>query len=414
MTTALLVEPASTHSYGIRRRWLDNLPAGRIVAIDVARFFALIGMVFAHTATPYAPNGDYLWWGELTTGRPSVLFATLAGVSLALMTGGTKPLKDATSRYVGLAVRAVLVFVIGLALAMANTGILIILPVYATLFLLLIPFLRWRARTLFALGGAWLVIGPVLFFLANRAQLGFIQTADVAAGSNLTVQSVWDYPVSAVYSIFLTGTYPALVWFGYMLIGAGVGRCDLRSWRPAAWLTGVGAAMTGLSLYCARFAQAAYDTALDQGDKVAGSLMKYDAQGAIPKDKLKEASEQISQSMYGDWRTLLGIHPHSGTIGEAVGSIGSALLVIGLCLLVVRTGFRLWSVLFGAGAMTLTLYAVHIVFTTYGPTIEHPLRYNLLLLVPVGMVFGLLGRSGPLEKIVAWTSARVIRPAVRG
>ncbi|HEY8589621.1 MAG TPA: hypothetical protein VIL55_08725, partial [Naasia sp.] len=55
----------------------------RIGGVDVARGVALLGMFVAHLLP-----GE----GEtLADGRSSVLFATLAGVSLGLMTGGANP-----------------------------------------------------------------------------------------------------------------------------------------------------------------------------------------------------------------------------------------------------------------------------------------------------------------------------------
>lgn len=64
----------------------------RLLGIDLARGLALIGMMAAHfmlSTTPELLNPTT--WGGLVNGRSSILFATLAGVSLALTTGRTTP-----------------------------------------------------------------------------------------------------------------------------------------------------------------------------------------------------------------------------------------------------------------------------------------------------------------------------------
>ena len=64
---------------------------GRLVGLDVARCLALFGMVATHVLQERTPEGDLAFGQWLAGGRSSALFAVLAGVSLALMTGGREP-----------------------------------------------------------------------------------------------------------------------------------------------------------------------------------------------------------------------------------------------------------------------------------------------------------------------------------
>src|SRR6478735_5927074 len=92
-------------------------PGRRIVGIDVARGLAVLGMMTAHVG----PEADDVSVGDLmglADGRPSALFVVLAGLSLALLSGGAAPvdgrdLARARARIVG---RALVVLVIGVAL----------------------------------------------------------------------------------------------------------------------------------------------------------------------------------------------------------------------------------------------------------------------------------------------------------
>ena len=80
--------------------------------------------------------------------------------------------------------------------------------------------------------------------------------------------------------------------------------------------------------------------------------------------------------------------------------------VIGLCLLVSRPAPRLMAVLFGAGAMTLTLYSLHIWMLT--PEVRPPEPPNeaavyvrhVSVVLGVGAAFALARWRGPLEYVV--------------
>ena len=111
-------------------------------------------MVAAHVLDARHTDGRLAWHVWLVEGRASALFAVLAGVSLALMSRRTNA--------VGLAVRAVLVALLGLGLGELESGLAVILTYYGLLFLLGLPFLRLRASALFAWAAAWVVIGPVV------------------------------------------------------------------------------------------------------------------------------------------------------------------------------------------------------------------------------------------------------------
>src|SRR4051812_31274025 len=105
------------------------MPTARLVGIDVARCLALLGMVAAHLLDDRTPDGHLTLTSQLVDGRASALFAVLAGVSLALMSGRTtpltgRPLGQATAR---LAVRALLIALLGLALGELESGLAVIL-----------------------------------------------------------------------------------------------------------------------------------------------------------------------------------------------------------------------------------------------------------------------------------------------
>jgi uncharacterized membrane protein len=193
---------------------------GRIIGLDVARGLALIGMLFAHTV----PETDA---ETVFDGRSSILFAVIAGVSLGLMTGGHKGVApDARGRAARIvALRGLLLIVLGVALTAFDTPIAIILDTYGFLFLLAIPLLyapRWLIATVAA---AAALLGPLAVTALNDAIDGATGRAAVV------LDSAWLYFPER----WLDGIYPAPVWLAYIAIGLFIARSRIR--RPTVQRT---------------------------------------------------------------------------------------------------------------------------------------------------------------------------------
>jgi len=125
----------------------DRRPPGRVVGLDVARALAVFGMFGAHVGVVADDVGlSPATWSGVVNGRSSILFAVLAGISLALMSGRTVPVggDDLVRARTRILVRAAWVFAIGGALEALGTEIDVILGVYALLFVFSLPFLQWR------------------------------------------------------------------------------------------------------------------------------------------------------------------------------------------------------------------------------------------------------------------------------
>lgn len=288
----------------LRRRSLFS--PTRIDGVDLARGLAVIGMLAAHLLV----LGDVVWsdpstYGGLVHGRSSILFATLAGVSIGLVTGGPRPLTGdrlGTAR-LRLLVRAGAIWVIGVLLIFLAVPVYVILPAYAILFVLAIAVLRLRARGLFLLAAAVGLVAPFPQMLIDAQP--FWSTLE---GADLAIAIGWHYP-------FLT-------WFAFVLAGMGAARLDLRA-RATPWaLAAAGAVLA-----------------------VAGAVL----------DALHGADEDFGE-------TVWTAEPHSSGLYEVIGSGGSALLVIGVCVLLCRTPLTWLALpLRTVGSMPLTAYSAQIV-----------------------------------------------------
>ncbi len=365
--------------------------AGRLVGLDVARCLALLGMVATHVLPATGVDGTLTTTQWLAGGRASALFAVLLGVSLALVSGGSRPhtggwlARDAA----GLAVRAVLVAAIGLLLGRLDTGIAVILTYYGVVMLLALPFLALRARALLGLAVAWAVLSPLVSQVL-RPELPPRQF-DSPAPEQL------EEPGRLLGELLLTGYYPAFCWLAYVLLGMGLGRLDLRPVGTALRLAVVGLLVA-------------------VGATIASWVLSA-AVGFTGDDLAAVEGGMFGQTPLGEWRWLAVVAPHSTTPFDLLQTGGSAMLVIGACLLLVAGvavagdgAVRVVAVVFGAGTATLSLYALHVVMRTeqVWPA-EEPgsFRWHLLVLLWAGAVLVALGRRGPLEWVVGLLPRRI-------
>ncbi len=321
-------------------------PQTRIAGVDIARGLAVLGMFVAHIL----PDGGT---ENLADGRSSVLFATLAGVSLGLLTGGIHPAPvGQRSRLVGaVALRGLALILLGLLLWTLDSGIAIILDYYGSFFLVLLPVLFAPRAVLVPIALACLTVGTAILDAAP-------DDPRVLIGDDLLLWLPTEW--------WVTGYYPGLLWLGYLLVGLTLARSDLtrRGTQIAMAVGGVAASSAGYG-------------------------------GAI----------------------LLGsdASAHSNTLWEGLGAGGFAVALLGLLLLIARRGVAIaLSPLGAVGAMPLTIYTAQIIVLALFRG-AHPSDANaseewvlLAALVAGSLLAASLWRGfagkGPLERLMASVS----------
>jgi hypothetical protein len=353
-------------------RWRRLNGPQRIAGVDLARGLAVIGMIAAHLLwIDDFDFADAATWVAVVEGRSSILFATLAGVSIGLVTGGRTPLAAAEMRLARqhLAVRAGLLWLIGIVLIATGVPVYVILPAYGILFLLALPLVTPGTRSLFVLAGALALVMPFV-----QALLDGLPFWSTAAGQIVSIATGWHYP------------FP--VWIAFLVAGLGVARAGITRTRVQLWLVGAGASL---------------------------ALVGYGLDGVSGADA---ASGVVS---YG--AAVWTADPHSTGLLEVIGSGGFALAVLGLCLLACRT-LLTWVLLplRAVGAMPLTAYTVQLVVwaivaaAILGDTGDlagfrdlEPFWPMTITLVLACTAWALLIGRGPLE----WVVDRIARPTVR-
>ncbi|MBF4549480.1 DUF418 domain-containing protein [Pseudoclavibacter sp. VKM Ac-2888] len=403
----------------------------------------MVGMIGAHIGV----TETFDWarietWADAVHGNSSILFALIAGVSIALLTGGaSRPSTNQLAKFrLQLVGRAAVVFSIGVALELLNSGIAVILAVYGLLFVAVIPFLRLQTRSLFVLAGGLAILGPPLLETLRLVSLQ-------ATGPGL--------------DLALFGTYPITVWLALMLAGLAIGRCDLSSLRTAGTIL-----IGGITLASGAFGLASA-ISLQNGDSSSyaprseTSTAESGGTGAsvpitdlanqaltcnVYPDKISICfpegtpnpmefgantnpgapylDQLLSQDIPGQALAAMGkAGPHSGGTLEILGSGGLAMAVLGACLVLGRFARPILLPVAALGSMPLTVYALHVIAIVLASGLDTDLlegnRFwlilTLVLMVGAAIWSSAFG-TGPLErltKVAADAMALTPRPGVR-
>lgn len=383
-------------------------PAGRrtrrrLVGVDAARGFALLGMIAVHTLPVWnadAERASVSW--SLFAGHSAALFATLAGVSLAFLSGGRTPHtgRRLAGDRAGLVGRAAVIALVGFLVGFVAPPVNNILIYYGMFFLLAIPFLGLRIRHLLVSAVLFAVLAPFLMQWS-------LDVLPAHVYGNPTLWNLVTEPVTVVSQLLLTGTYPALPYMGYLLAGIALGRMNLTSRRVQLWLAGVGAA-TALLAYtvsmAALLALGVYDRIWSatpwMSEEQIDAILVFGPEPSLPTSTL--------------WWLMVPA-PHSNTPPALFISLGMAVFALGAFLLLARLVGKWLTPLAAAGSMTFTLYTLHLLFLATGVYDLAPGFWFWMQLV----VFGLLAVAwqravgqGPLEKLVARVSKGITRRVV--
>lgn len=364
---------------------IDRSQAGRrLSGVDAARGVAVLGMMSVHIMPAVDETGRTSTAFLVASGRASALFAVLAGVGLALTTGGPEPYRGSRllAARCGLIARASLLALIGLLLGVVDTPVAIILVYYALLFVCALPFLSLGPGALAACAVGWALLAPALSH-ALRSSLS------ESSGGNPTLSSLAE-PSALITELFLTGYYPVLPWMAYLLAGLAVGRLALESVRVPTGLLVCGVGLAVL----AKATSWTLLHPLGGGDQIA--------MGPVLERRLSTSLGGTTPTTSWWWLAVSG--PHSGAPLDLLHTIGTALAVLGTCLLLARVGAHLVTPLVAAGGMTLTLYVAHVTALAAAEPDDNNAALLLIHMI-AALAFALLWRirhrRGPVEAVVS-------------
>lgn len=432
-----MATPASTHentpgsaTTSARERLRSFGRAPRIVGLDIARGLAVLGMAAAHTVSL---PGEIRWsdpatWVEIVAGRSSILFAVLAGVSIALMTGRSRIPSghELATHRLRLVARGLVIFAIGLVLELLGTNIAVILTFYGALYAIGILFIGMRAYALVVWSAVLAVVGPAL-----AAALFALSPSSSGAG----------------ISFVLGGAYSIVAWTALMLAGLALGRLDVTRTKVAALALVAGIVLSGVGYTAGSVWEAGHASSASSASSVSSAASDEYVVAAIPGEQVDLTGtvcedygdgyvscypqDQAFTGAYeepavddggGAWAgvsatvltAFFSSGPHTGGTMEILGSGG---LAIALIALLVLTGERLRYALLplaAVGSMPLSAYTAHVVaIWIIGPGgwwLYPSLALGLLVLCSA---WAILAGRGPLERITARAAVRLATPEQR-
>ena len=424
----------------------------RYVGIDLARFIAIAGMMAAHLLAPLAmfpgvsDSDRELAMGTslISNGAPAALFAVLGGVSIVFATR-----KQLSGGLVGkamasVAVRGVVLIVLGVLLGFVDNNIIVILAYYGVAMILVAPLIKAKSWVLASLA-AVLGLGFGWLNITLRRSLEVHME-----GPHINVGFITSDPLGTLRAIFVTGEYPAITWVTYLLVGMLIGRALTSATargalgRTAAKLAVIGGAVFVVSQLVSNWllgklidfgviepqaSQQMSHTEILQAAQT--QLLQIGGSGAPPSPHI------VSQ--------LLAV-PHSGSIMDLARTMALSALVIGLLVWLcdrerpqasasVATspglGARLLDTVRAAGAAPLTIYTTHIVVSgiiqgTFFRSAEQAgglpetgipwwvmgpgaLVLQLAGVLAIGAVLSITKRRGPLETLLSKIVGFVVR-----
>jgi len=410
------IDPAQTSPPSQTRTRPDPVPSadsqstGRLVGVDLARALAVFGMYAVHVGPPSdAVGGVGGWLLQLSEGRASALFATLAGFSLMLIAGRREPKTGLAGRQakIRIAIRAAVLIAMGTALAAAGAGSVVILAFYGVYFLLALPLLRLPARTLAITAAGLAVVTPLLQYGLKALVAGPVEATVNAYDPLKQLSDV------GVLDLLLTGFYPTVTWMTFVVTGMALGRLDLSAVDVRRRLAALGAALIsfgyGVPWLLTRMSGRLHEVAQQPWGRAAEGTgsSALDSASEIGKAALKSGGD-AGAAGDGDAWTLLLARPHSGSTFDMVGSLGVAIVVlVGAMVVTARLPWlrRLLTPVIAVGTMSLTVYVGHFVAMmtlghTAGTTSAVPLLCYIAGAVLFAAIWSRFFRRGPLEYVV--------------
>jgi uncharacterized membrane protein YeiB len=293
-----------------------NNMSDRLIGLDVARYFAFVGMVLVNfdVAMSYGVQSNGGFFNEVIEqlqGRASATFVVLAGIGL-----GLSSFKRESQTANIIIKRAIFLLILGLLNMSIFEGD--ILHYYAFYFLLGVFFLPFSNRVLISIIG-----------LLNIVFFGMLLTIDYESGWNfeeLTYSGFWTID-GFLLNLFFNGFHPVLPWFGFFLLGILLSRALLKERQVQIKMI-----IWGLVVI------------------IFSEIMSFIFSGY-----LISADSELQFLVMTDSMPPMPLY--------FLAASGSAFLIIGLCLLVSER-FReskIYSLISPAGTQTLTLYILHII-----------------------------------------------------
>lgn len=345
----------------------------RIIGIDVARAFAIIGMIVVNFKIVFGQNGES-WLQPIVSvfdGKAAATFVVLAGIGIAFMTNSAvknndkERLRNSRKK---ITKRALLLFVIGLSYIFIWPAD--ILHFYGIYMLLTLAFIKTKPK--YALFYALLLIFsyPIIMYFFNYDS-GWNFT-------NYSYEGFWTLK-GFFRNLLYNGFHPVVPWAAFMLIGFWFGRQNLHD---------------------VRFIKKAFGV----------SLLIFILTNLISQISIAFLSES-NESTTRELAQMLGTSPMPPLPIYMVSGSSIAITIICACVLLARkfenTGVI--KALAKTGQLALTVYVIHVVIGMGLPELVSEAKFGDYSL-NFSIIYALLFSLGCIVFAVVWLTYKKMGP----
>lgn len=197
----------------------------RLKGLDVARAFALLGMMLVNYKLVFQVQDSSWLYGlmSLLEGRAVAVFIVLAGIGLGLMTRQARVSRDVLLRRKvrrQLIIRAIFLWVLGLILWSVFEWSADILHYYGAYMLLVIPFLYMAPKKL-----DWVLMMILGISVFLQVRFNYLSGWEIETFNYVDFYTIKGF----LRNLFFNGFHPIFPWFGFMLLGLRLSQIDLSS-----------------------------------------------------------------------------------------------------------------------------------------------------------------------------------------
>lgn len=355
---------------------LSEQHSKRLLALDVARGLAVVGMYLQH----FALNQR----NSFVSGNTMILFILCSGISYTIMSQrmSEQGLSVTTFRSRILA-RSLFIDFIGYLILMLNGPFGVVLPAYAMLFVLSLALVHYSVRTLTILSGILFWVCPPLMLIGLSLLSNAALLYDIAGG-----------PLSA------------LAWAPVFIAGMAIGKMDLNKFGTTIKFVVIGLTILIpsklFSLFFLSGLRHNFENWLVQFPAYSNPNLQIDPYAAWP------MNTQPVQ-----WQMLFLDYPQSGATFELLIGFGGSLILFGLLLLVEQKFRGTLKPFVAPGRVALTLYVAQFiwvwikaisggVFTNFNiGSIPFGDVILAVFVISLGWLF-YMWHNGPLESMIRW------------
>lgn len=300
----------------------------RIFGYDVARAFAIFGMILVNYKVVMTADGSGPDWLAFTTGlfegRAAAIFVILAGVGISLASRRERASGDPQALFNARKIlwkRAAFLFVVGM----------LYLPIYSGDILHFYGLYIAIGALALSASGRWLWGSVAAFVIAFSALILCFNYEAEWDFTTLEYEGLWT-PLGMIRNLFFNGLHPVIPWTAFLLAGMWLGRRDMSdsSVSKRVFLIGAGVALVA-------------------------ELLSWVLVEALTARASADSAEAI--------RAVFGTDMLPPVPLYMLAAGGTAFAIIALCVrLSQRFGhLRLHRALVATGQLSLTIYVAHVV-----------------------------------------------------